>query len=127
MNNRAVIISIDEVAEDGDAMVTLTLDWKGGLVQGAAVGGDDPRERPRLVGEAALRAIEALSTRDLTLELLAIASTSLGAHRVALAQVKIQPPGTILVGSALVDESDGSMAAARAVMDALNRRLEVLL
>jgi hypothetical protein len=127
MTSRAAIISIDEAVEDGDAMVTITLDWQGGLIQGAAVGSDHPRERPRLVGEAALRALESLATEDLSLELLAIASTDLGVHRVALAQVRVDPSGSVLVGSALVDDENGSMAAARAVMDALNRRLGVLL
>lgn len=127
MNGRALIIAIDEVVEDGDAMVTITLDWQGGLVQGAAVGSDSPRERPRLVGEAALRALESLASKPLSFELLAIASTDLGDHRVALAQVRADPSGSVLVGSALVDEENGSMAAARAVMDALNRRLSVLL
>jgi hypothetical protein len=127
MNPRAAIISIDEVVEDGDAMVTITLDWRGGLVQGAAVGSGHPRERARLVGEAALHALESLSASDLSLELLAIASTALGNRQVALAQVRVDPKGSVLVGSALIDEENGSMAAARAVMDALNRRLEVLL
>jgi hypothetical protein len=59
-------------------------------------------------------------------ELLALATTDVGAARVALAQVRFGA-GEILVGSAVQGEVDDRLAAARAVMDAINRRLTTVL
>ena len=96
---------------------------------GDAVGSTEARERPRLVGEAALRAVESLSGGVVDLELLAIATAEIGGDRVAVAQVRLDPFEEVLVGSALQrdEDSDGTWAAARAVMDALNRRLGAVL
>lgn len=59
-------------------------------------------------------------------ELLAVATSDLGSESVALAQVRLDG-SDVLVGSALEREADPGLAAARAVMDAVNRRLTKLL
>jgi len=126
---RPVIADITLGDEDAGAIVSITLDLQGTEHRGTAVGSADVRERPRLVGEAALRAVESIIGGAVDLELLAIATAEIGDTQVAVAQVRLDPFDEILVGSALHKESDadGSWAAARAVMDALNRRLGAVL
>jgi hypothetical protein len=124
MRKRPIIIGIEDDVDGEDARVTVTLDWEDQPWHGQAIGSS--RVRPRLAGEAALDAVQHLTDSAMPLELLAVATTDLGAARVALAQVRY---GTdeILVGSALQGEADGRLAAVRAVMDAINRRLELVL
>jgi hypothetical protein len=114
-------VSIDDDVDGADARVTVTLDWDNRSWHGQAVG--SAQQRPRLAGEAALDAVAHLSGNTLDLELLAVATTDLGAASVALAQVRLGPDD-VLVGSALQGEVDDRLAAVRAVMDAINRRLE---
>lgn len=127
--DRPIIADITQADEDAGAIVSITLDSGGIEHRGAAVGSSDLRERPRLIGEAALRAVESLTGGMVNLELLAIATAEIGDTQVAVAQVRLDPFDEILVGSALHKEgdADGSWAAARAVMDALNRRLGAVL
>lgn len=128
MRHRAVIADIAQADEEAGAMVTITLDIGGIEHRGAAVGSVDMRDRPRIIGEAALRAVESMSGGTLNLELMAIATAGIGDSQVAVAQVRLNPFEEILVGSAMLnDDDDPSWAAARAVMDALNRRLSALL
>ncbi len=124
MQRRPIIIGVEDDVNDGDARVTVTLDWDGQTWHGQAIGSADAR--PRLAGEAALEAVHHLAGDRLDLELLAVATTDLGAARIALAQVRFGAD-EILVGSALQGEADGRLAAVRAVMDAINRRLELTL
>ncbi|MCB2223263.1 MAG: hypothetical protein KQH83_03720 [Actinobacteria bacterium] len=125
MDERAIIADITQADEDAGAIVSITLDLAGVEHRGAAVGSSDVRERPRLVGEAALRAVESMTGGAVHLDLLAVASADVGDTRVAVAQVRLDPFEEVLVGSALLrdEDRDGSWAVARAVMDALNRRL----
>ena len=58
-----------------------------------------------------------------TFDLTAVATTDLGPVKVALAQVRDGAWSDYLVGSALVREADPSIATAKAVLDALNRRI----
>lgn len=122
MRNRPVIISVEDDSNGEDARVTVTLDWNHKSWHGQAIG--SAAARPRLAGEAALDAVSRLSS--LEAELLAVATTDLGAARIALAQVKLSTD-EVFVGSALQGEADGGLAAVRAVMDAINRRLELAL
>lgn len=124
MTSRPIIIGIEDDIDGDDARVTVTLDWENRPWHGQAIGSSGAR--PRLAGEAALAAVNSLTDATLPLELLAVATTDLGAARVALAQVRAGT-GEVLVGSALQGESDGRLAAVRAVMDAINRRLELVL
>lgn len=124
MRRRPVIIGIEDEIDGEDARVTVILDWADQPWHGQAIGSADAT--PRLAGEAALAAVSKLTDGGLDIELLAVATSDLGAARIALAQVKM---GTedVLVGSALQGEADECLAAVRAVMDAINRRIELIL
>ena len=124
MRTRPVIVSIDDEVDGGDARVTVRLDWDHRSWHGHAIGSSE--ERVRLAGEAALDAVTRITDGAIDLELLAVATTDLGAANVALAQVRYGGED-VLVGSALQGETDERLAAVRAVMNAINRRLELVL
>lgn len=121
---RPVIISIEDDFVGDDTRVTVRLDWADRAFHGHAVGG--AAERVRLAAEATLDAVNQIVDNAIDLELMAVATTEVGEASVALAQVRFDR-GDILVGSALLGEHDRRLAAVRAVMDAINRRLEPLL
>lgn len=127
MNERPVIVAIEEDADGDDVRVTITLDWHDRHHYGTAVGRADPPHRARLAAEAALQAVEHMGGDRIRTELMAVATTDLGEARVALAQVRLRDDGEVLVGSALEAGAGPSLAAVRAVMAALNRRLGRLL
>ena len=83
--------------------------------------------RARLVGEATLRAVEEVAEPRISLQLEAVATTELGETQIAMAQVLMDGVPVPLVGSALLTEHDATAATVRAVLDALNRRLEQVL
>lgn len=123
MNERPAIVAIEEDADGDDVRVTITLDWAGRPHYGTAIGGADLPHRPRLAAEAALDAVAQMCGGRIPLELMAVATTDVGRSRVALAQVRFGSHGETLVGSALEAGAGPSLAAVRAVLAALNRRL----
>lgn len=127
VNQRPAIVAIEEDADGDDVRVTITLDWQDRRHYGTAVGRADPPHRARLAAEAALQAVENMSGDRLQTELMAVATADLGDARVALAQVRLGDDGEVLVGTALEADAGPSLAAVRAVMAALNRRLVRLL
>ncbi len=125
---RAVFTDLQYKSEADEATAFVSLEWKGQVFEGTAAGPAEFETRPRLIGEATLRAIEALTGGRLQLELGAMASTEMGSmSRVALAQVHRQPGGERLVGSALVHDGEAGEATVRAVLDAMNRVLAEVL
>lgn len=120
--SRPALVRIEEKAVGAQARVVITLAWEEQQYFGEASGAPDATARPRLLGEATLRALEALSAKRLPLRLDAIAATNLDDSRVAIAQVVVGD-GAPLVGSALVARDDPASAPVRAVLDAVNRRL----
>ena len=124
---RAAIVGIQEASEDGEAHATITLTYHDAEFSGEAVGSAAVSARPRIVGEATLRAVEAVTEGRLQLTLDAIATTDLGDSRVAMAQVGLVGSSEPLVGSALVQTSDSATATVKAVLDALNRRMSQVL
>jgi len=124
---RAAIVGIQEHSEGGEASVTITLTYEDDKFSGTAVGSAAVSARPRIVGEATLRAVEAVTSGRLELSLDAIATTDLGESRVAMAQVGMRGSTEPLVGSALVHTSDSATATVKAVLDALNRRMAAVL
>lgn len=126
MSDRPALVRIEQTSDDTEAHVIITLEWNQHRFDGEAYGAVSDTARPRLLGEATLRAVEALSPTPLRLSLDAIASTRLGTSRVAMAQVDMDGSPS-LVGSALQVGEDPAAAPVRAVLDAVNRRLGLLI
>lgn len=118
---------IDEDPTAEEVRVTVVLGWHDKAFEGEAVGSADPALRPRLVGEATLRAVERVAEGRMILDLTAVGTTDLGGTQVAMAQVHSDTAPDGLVGSALIRENDPSKATARAVLDAINRKLDTIL
>ncbi len=127
MSNRPAIVQIDEHTTDDETSVTISLSWQDEHFFGTASGAPDASSRARLVGEATLRAVEEVAEHRISLQLEAVATTELGATQIAMAQVLMEGVPVPLVGSALLDEHDATAATVRAVLDAINRRLEQVL
>ena len=127
MNNRPAIVQIDEHTTDDETTVTISLSWRNEHFFGSATGSPEPASRARLVGEATLRAVEEVTERRVSMQLEAVATTELGETQIAMAQVLMDGVPVPLVGSALLDEHDATAATVRAVLDAINRRLEQVL
>lgn len=127
MFERPAIVSIEESAADDHTRVTITLAWHDERFHGEAVGLSDVAVRPRLVGEATLRAVEQVAHNRIALRLGAVATMELGPSQVAMAQVELVGDNGPFVGSALLKDRDASAATVRAVLDAINRRLEQVL
>ena len=124
MRRRPIIVGIEDEIDGEDARVTVTLDWEDQPWHGQAIGPTETRNR--LAAEAALEAVGRLTGSAIEMELLAVATTDVGVARIALAQIRYGSE-EVLVGTALQGEADGRLAAVRAVMDAINRRLELAL
>jgi hypothetical protein len=126
-DQRPAIVRIRQSEEGGEAKVTITLAWKDAEYLGEAAGSTEWTYRPRLVGEATLRAVERVAENRINLSLAAIATTPLGEAQVAMAQVKMEGDDEPLVGSALLGTNDEAAATVKAVLDAINRRLSRVL
>lgn len=120
---RPFLATIDHHLEDDRVAVTVTIGFLGATHAGTVEGGSDPHQRSRLVGEATLRAVERVLADARTFDLTAVGSSDLGPVRIALAQVRESGWSDYLIGSALVRDGDSSTATAKAVLDAINRRI----
>ena len=78
MNERPVIVAIEEDADGDDVRVTITLDWQDRHHYGTAVGRADPPHRARLAAEAALQAVEHIGGDRIQTELMAVATADVG-------------------------------------------------
>lgn len=123
MSERPAIVSINETEAGDDIRVSIALTWKDAEFVGEAAGPSGWSYRPRLIGEATLRAVEAVTDNAVQLGLAAIATTPLGSAQVAMAQVTMDGSDEPLVGSALIGTNDEAAATVKAVLDAINRRL----
>jgi len=119
---RPALSSIDQRIHGQRAVIVVTLSARHERFVGRAEGDGDPSHRHRLVGEATLKAINSLAPQ-LQLDLSAVGTSDLGSLKIALAQVREN--GSELVGSAMILGGDPVVATAKAVLDALNRKLEL--
>ena len=127
VSDRPAIVRIEERADDAEARVVITLEYRDIEYAGEATGPSGIDLRPRLVGEATLRAVEHVTHGRIALNLAAIATTGLGAIQVAMAQIEVDGTHEMMVGSAVLGENDQTAATVRAVLDALNRRISKLI
>ena len=120
---RPAILGVHEVPEGSRTTVAVSLRWHGEEYVGSATGPAASSARLRLVGEAALKAIEDIIGDD-ALALDAVGAPGIGMRTVIV--VVVVSTGsrgeTVSVGSAL-SQGDDSEATVRAVLDALNRRI----
>jgi hypothetical protein len=123
MIERPAIVRIHEFDSDDQAHVSIVLEWHDEEFIGEATGPVEWSARPRLVGEATLRAVEKVTNNAVSLSLAAVATTDLGSAQIAVAQVRLEGTNEALVGSAMLGETDQSAATVKAVLDALNRRI----
>lgn len=124
MRQRPAIIKIEETSVGNDASCTVILSYADAEFRGSSIGSGEPNGRPRIIGEATLRAVEAVIDGAIGLSLEAVALSDVGDVMVALAQVGVAGSSEMLVGSAMVKENDPSKATVKAVLDALNRRID---
>jgi hypothetical protein len=120
---RPFLGTIDQRLTGDRVSVKVTLGWAEDMYEGASDGLADPGHRPRLVGEATLRAIESVSGDQHRYDLSAVGTSDLGPVRIALVQVREVGWSDYLIGSALIRDADPATATAKAVLDALNRRI----
>ena len=122
-DDRPAIMGVHEIPEGPRTTVAVTLGWSGEEYAGTATGPAAQSARLRLVGEAALRAIESLLDGD-ALALDSIGNPAIGMKTVIVAVVVAsgEHGEEVSVGSAL-SSGDDSETAVRAVLDALNRRI----
>ena len=121
--DRPAIKGVHEIPEGARTTVAVTLGWHGEEYVGTATGPAAQSARYRLVGEAALRAIEDLLPGE------ALALDSIGAPTIGMRTVMVvvivstgERGEDISVGSAL-SHGDDTETVVRAVLDALNRRI----
>lgn len=120
---RPFLATIDQSQSGDRVRVEITIGFVGEIHRGVAEGVADPQHRARVVGEATLRAVEELAGGFTEFDLSAVATSDLGPVRIALAQVKEAGWSDYLIGSALVRDGDSATATAKAVLDAVNRRI----
>jgi hypothetical protein len=125
---RPIISRMQLVSSGLEVKATVSLSYREGTVSGAASGTATQSGVQRAVATAALHAIEELIGGKARFELEHVEVTRSGRDRTARVSVTmVSGTGTDrLTGSAVVRE-DARQAVIRAVLDAVNRRLEPLL
>lgn len=125
---RPALVRIREEAEDSRTTLTVTLAWQNGEHIGSASGPDAASARLRLVGEATLQAMESIfvDTPPLALDSVGTAGVGMRTALIAVIVFAGKQGEELVVGSAL-SAGDNDEAAVKAVLDALNRRLPVLI
>jgi hypothetical protein len=121
---RAAILRIEEDTDSGSAEVTVTLGWDGEEIRGTAAGTPEDVRRPQLTGEATLAAVEEITAETSGFRLIDTTVGSAGGVDIAI--VVVDDPGLAehpLVGAAVICEGNRNLAAARATLDAVNRRV----
>ena len=113
-----------DVALGDHVTVSIVLESEGHEYRGYAEGSADVAHRSRVVGEATLRALEAMTASKF--DLIAVGSSNLDGVTIALVQIAEPGRDDAYVGSALIRQGDAVLATARAVLDALNRRLTLI-
>jgi hypothetical protein len=126
-SERPALVRIREEPDGTRNTVHVTLAWQGNEHRGTTSGPIASSARLRLIGEAAIKAIEDLFEDAPALALDAVGRSSVGMRTVLIAVVvsSTDQGEETSVGSALSQGDDGE-AAVRAVLDAINRRLPTL-
>ncbi len=120
--HRPSILDITETADGNHLEIAVSLGWHSEVYSGASTGPQSLETRPRLVGEATLRALEHALNGDVALALANIENVPVGPRTITLAVVVMVTNGEerTLIGSAMLGNDPGA-ASVRAVLDAVNR------
>jgi hypothetical protein len=124
---RPSIVDIRETPDGAHLQMDVRLNWHNVQYGGSTTGPASQETRPRLVGEATLRALEGAADGDVAFALSNMDLVTVGPRTICVAVVVMVANGEerSLVGSALVG-TDPAQAAVRAVLDALNRQMPQL-
>jgi len=125
---RPALIEIEDEPNGARTTITVTLSFQDEEHVGIGSGPIAGSARLRLVGEATLKAIQSIYPGAPALALDGVGVTTIGMRSVMIAVVvgsNDRRSEEVAVGSALVN-NDMDHAAVRAILDALNRRLEQL-
>lgn len=127
-SQRPVIVSIREEPNGSRVNVSITLGWHNEEHVGTASGPAASSARLRLIGEATLDALEAVYPTLPPLALDSIGESAIGMRTVVVAVVvaSLEHHREELAVGAALSPGDLTETAARAVLDALNRRLPSL-
>jgi hypothetical protein len=122
-DDRPAIKGVHEIPEGARTTVAVTLAWHGEDYVGTATGPAAPSARLRLVGEAAVAAVESILVYE-ALVLDSVGSPVIGMRTVMVAVIVStgETGESVSVGSA-ISQGDDSEATVRAVLDALNRKI----
>ena len=126
---RPVIVSIREEPDGFRVDVLVTLGWQNEEHVGTATGPSAASARLRLVGEATLKALEGVYPTLPPLAIDSIGESSVGMRTVVIAIViaSVENHREELAVGAVLSQGDATETSARAVLDALNRRLPSLI
>jgi hypothetical protein len=120
---RPVIASISIRTAEAEADASVTVRAGGASYEGRSIGPSTMSHRHTLIARATLDALSELLAIPSEIEFVTV--STMGTRRMAACVIQVAVPGLgelVLTGSALV-RSDDADAVARAVLDALNRRL----
>lgn len=126
---RVQLFSVDAQVDSGQVQVTVVLTIGRRRVDGIASGVDDSAAgRDILVGQAMMAALRQLVDPEVSLHVAYIGRSSLGDIEACLAHVELQTVGRFetMLGISAV-RGDPLQAMARALLDAMNRRLPGLM
>ncbi len=123
-HSRLVIGRVDLQIEQGKAQAGVVLIKDGETFEGTAVGGNSVQGRLRVVVEATLTAIHKCIGSDFVFALSDIARVNLaGQYTILLTVLHYAGYGTEYLSGSSIVKDDEYMAAVRATLDAVNRRL----
>ncbi|MCH7669856.1 MAG: hypothetical protein IIC71_11765 [Acidobacteria bacterium] len=125
---RPALVEVVEEPEGARTTITVKLSYKEEEHVGVAAGPIAESARLRLIGEATLEAIQSSFPRAPAMALDGIGPASVGMRKIMIAVVvgsNDRHSEEVAVGSA-IEQGDSTSAAVKAILDALNRRLEQL-
>lgn len=125
---RPALVEVEDEPNGARTTITVTLAYQDEEHTGVGSGPVAGSARLRLVGEATLKALQSIFPNAPALALDGVGTTAIGMRSVMIAIVvgsDDRRSEEVAVGSALVNNGEDH-AAVRAILDALNRRLEQL-
>lgn len=126
---RPLIVAVQYDTDGLDATARVVLSLDGREVTGTAMAADVPSSRPRTVAAAGLEGIQLLLGHRVRLQIddLQVQEHHEGDRVIATVSLVERRSVQRLVGIAIVHDRDLERAAVRATLDAVNRRVELLL